>query len=214
MRPPEDWRRARATLLIAAVTVGAWVLADMLGRDYWAAIWGGFIPARLAADVGPGAALAPVWLTPLTATLVHAGILHLAFNMVVLLFCGRPVENVLGAPSLVALYVLGAYAAAAGQYVLNPGDANPMVGASGAISAVLGAYAMLFGRNRVRVANAKLAVWVNALWLMVAWVGLNILMQFAATSLDLGLAVGAHLGGFLVGLLLARPLLLFRWRKA
>ena len=54
-----------------------------------------------------------------------------------------------------------------------PAAMAPMIGASGAISAVLGAYAMLFGRNKVKVANPTLALWLNALWLMAAWVGLN-----------------------------------------
>ena len=91
-----------------------------------------------------------------------------------------------------------------------------MVGASGAISAVLGAYAMLFGRNRVKVANPTLALWLNALWLAAAWVGLQLLIV-GITVRDRAapaIAIAAHIGGFLAGLLLAKPLLLLRYRDA
>jgi len=117
--------------------------------------------------------------------------------------------------NLIILYVAGAYAAAAGQYLMNPLELAPMIGASGAISAVIGAYAMLFGKNRVRVANPKLALWLNALWLLAAWVGLQIVMGIVfRTGPGILVAVGAHIGGFLAGLLLARPLLLWRYRNA
>jgi membrane associated rhomboid family serine protease len=86
---------------------------------------------------------------------------------------------------------------------------------------VLGAYAMLFGRNKVKIANPTLALWLNALWLMAAWVVLQIGMgialaggDFLASGEGIQIAVGAHIGGFLVGVLLANPLLLFRYRRA
>ena len=120
----------------------------------------------------------------------------------------------LGPAGLAIIYLIGAYAAAAAQYALGPTAAIPMVGASGAISAVLGAYAMLFGRNKVRVANQKLALWLNALWLMTAWVVLQVIVGLTFAAEGLLLAVGAHIGGFLAGVLLATPLLLFRYRKA
>jgi membrane associated rhomboid family serine protease len=90
----------------------------------------------------------------------------------------------------------------------------PMIGASGAVSAVIGAYAMLFGRNKVRVRDPRLALWLHALWLMAGWVALQLLIGFASGAEGLGIAVAAHIGGFLVGVLLARPLLRFRYRKA
>ena len=90
----------------------------------------------------------------------------------------------------------------------------PMVGASGAISAVLGAYAMLFGRNRVRSRIPALALWLNALWLAAAWIGLQLLIGFTFETAGARIAIAAHIGGFLVGLLLAKPLLLLRYRGA
>jgi membrane associated rhomboid family serine protease len=219
MRPPENWNKAKVTLGLVAVTVSAWLLAWLFGLGEWAAMGGGFTPAHLTSDAGGIAA--PFFLTPLTATLVHADFLHLLLNVVILAFCGRPVESVLGPVALGLLYLLGAYAAAAAQYAVNPLATTTMVGASGAISAVIGAYAILFGRNKVKLANQTLALWLNALWLMAAWVVLQfcIGVALAGSAFLFGgegiqVAVAAHIGGFMVGLLLATPLLLFRYRKA
>lgn len=212
MRPPETWRTARVTLGIAGLTVLAWFLAYWFGLSEAAARWGGFIPLDFGRDLE--IARAPEWLTPLTATLVHAGPVHLLFNMVIHVFCGRSVEGVLGGPALAALYLAGAYASAGAHYLMDPTDFVPMVGASGAISAVLGAYAMLFGRNKVKVADPRLALWLNALWLMAAWVGLQLIVGLLVARGGIQVAVAAHIGGFLAGVALAYPLLMFRYRKA
>jgi membrane associated rhomboid family serine protease len=218
MRLPDSWSKARVTLGVVAVTSFAWLAVTVLQVQDSAAVWGGFIPGRLP-FIGRDAGLAPFWITPLTATLIHAGFLHLLFNMVMLVFCGRPVEAVLGRLNFAIIYLLGAYAAAAAQYFANPDALAPMVGASGAISAVLGAYAMLFGRNKVKVASPRLAMLLNALWLLAAWIGLSLMLGIILQGGLLGgeaisLAVAAHIGGFLVGLALANPLLLFRYRRA
>jgi membrane associated rhomboid family serine protease len=214
MQLPQSWSSARATLVIAGVTAALWLIVAGLGLDEQAAIWGGFIPARVGGEIG-GAVFAPVVLTPLTATLVHAGIVHLAFNLIVLLACGRAIEPILGKGGLIILYVLGAYAAAAAEYAVGPRALVPMIGASGAISAVIGAYAMLFGRNKVKVANPIVALWLHVLWLAAAWVGLQLMVGFAFVASGAGaIAVAAHIGGFIIGLALARPLLLLKWRGA
>jgi membrane associated rhomboid family serine protease len=214
MRPPEDGRRARVTLAIAGVTVLAFLLVGLASAGERAAVWGGFFPYRFGSDVFASGGAAPVWLTPLTATLLHGGLAHIFFNLLILLVCGRATENVIGPASIVILYVTGAYAAAAGHYVMDPQSINPMIGASGAVSAVIGAYAMLFGRNKVKVANPTLALWLNALWLIAGWIGLQLVIGIVSSRTDLNIAIGAHIGGFLVGLLLARPLLMVRYRKA
>ena len=216
MRPPEDWRRARVTLGLTIVTAVAWVILNIVPVNGGtlngaAALWGGFIPARIEASP-PG--FAPIWLTPLTATLVHANLVHLAFNLIIFAFCGRPTENVLGPVALAILYVVGAYAAAAAHYVLAPHDITPMIGASGAVAAVIGAYSMLFGRNKVKVSNPRLALLLNALWLMAAWVILQLIVGLTFASAGIQVAIAAHVGGFLVGVALAYPLLLLKYRKA
>ena len=65
-------------------------------------------------------AAVPAFLTPLTATLVHCGLLHLGFNMLMLVWCGRQVERVLGRTGLIVLYLVGAYAAAGAQWLADP----------------------------------------------------------------------------------------------
>ena len=156
-------------------------------------------PARVSGLVDD-AGSAPVWLTPLIATFIHANIIHLGFNLLILVFCGRPTEAVLGPVGFGLLYLLGAYAAAAVHYLIDPTAIGPMIGASGAISAVLGAYAILFGRNKVKVASPALAMWLNALWLMAAWVVLQLAVVYTFAGLGAAqIAIGAHIGGFLVG---------------
>ena len=213
MRTPDSWHTAQATVAIACLTAFAYLIVSTFQLEMWAIPMGAFVPGALGTDLG--FARVPFALTPLTATLLHAGIWHLAFNLLIFVFCGRAVEGAVGPVNLIILYVAGAYAAALGHYLMGPNQIVPMVGASGAISAVIGAYAMLFGKNRVRVANPTLALWLNVLWLMAAWVGLQLVMGivFSAGS-GLLLAVGAHIGGFIAGLALARPLLLWRYRKA
>lgn len=213
MRPPQNWQSARVTLVIAAVTALAWLIVVVTGQEQQAAALGGFIPGRLDTLHGAGLAVALV-VTPLTATLLHSGLVHIAFNILVLLFCGRLVETILGSRAMIVLYVVGAYVAALAHYLASPHDPAPMIGASGAISAVIGASAMLFGRNRVNVTNPILARWLHALWLLAAWIVLNLAMGYSFELEGVTIAVAAHIGGFLAGLALAKPLLLLRWRGA
>ena len=197
-----------ATTFITAATVACYVLVALSGREEAAWLLGGFIPARLAGFMLPDAL--PVWLTPLTTTLLHGGILHLAFNLVMLVFCGRMVEAVVGRAGFAILYLLGAYAAAAAQFFADRYDASPMIGASGAISAVFGAYALLYGRPRGFANHPKLGMAVNVLWLAAAWIGVQFLMGIAFAEIGMGIATAAHVGGFLAGLILLRPLMMIR----
>lgn len=204
--------RPTATLMLAGMTAAAFLII-MLGRlDDAAALGLGFIPARLSI-AAPWPAL-PVWLTPLSATLVHAGFLHLVMNLLLLAWCGREVERVLGPGPVVILYVAGAYAAAAGQYVLDPLAEYPMIGASGAISALVGAFALSFSRPRPIVRSFRLNRALNTLWILVAWVVLQWMTAFLLGMQGVMVATGAHVGGFIAGLILQKPLLLWRYRRA
>ena len=215
MRPPESWARARVTLAIAGAAALVAFVLWRLDIQEAGVIWGAFIPVRVG-GAELSFALAPTYLTPLTSAFLHASILHLVLNLIILLFCGRAVENIIGPVGLLVLFVAGAYAAAAVQYATDSDSLVPMIGASGAVSAVVGTYAMLFGRNRVRVKDPRLALWLNALWLAAGWVALQLLVGFAINSgmQGGGVAIAAHIGGFLAGLLLAKPLLLLRYRRA
>ena len=202
-----------ATNVIAIVTALAWVIALVIGKSEQAALALGFIPARLSGVVVPWPAV-PTILTPLTATLVHSGLIHLGFNLRVFVWCGAAVERVLGITGLLVLYVVGAYAAALAQWGVDPSGTVPMVGASGAISAVIGAFALSFGRAKRITASPTLNRWINAAWLMAAWIVLQLMMGWLAGGQGYLLATPAHVGGFAVGLVLQRPLLLWRYRKA
>jgi membrane associated rhomboid family serine protease len=202
-----------ATNIIVALTVLAWIVAAVLdptGKVDYAL---GFVPARFSGFVIPFAT-APVFLTPLTATFVHSNLIHIGFNMLILLWCGTQVERILGGFGIIVLYVVGAYAAAAAQWVINPLATSPVIGASGAVSAVIGAYALSFGRAKAVTNNLWLNRWINVVWLMVAWVLLQMATTWLAGTRGVLVATAAHVGGFAAGLLLQRPLLLWKYRKA
>jgi membrane associated rhomboid family serine protease len=201
------------TNMIAVLTAVAWLLAVVTGQSENAQLALGFVPARLSGAVVPWPAL-PAVLTPLTATLVHAGLIHLGFNLLIFVWCGTAVERVLGKTGLIVLYLVGAYAAALAQWATDPMGTVPMVGASGAISAVMGAFALSFGRAKAFTNNLRVNRWINVVWLLVAWVVLQLMMGWLAGGQGYLLATPAHVGGFAAGLLLQRPLLLWRYRKA
>jgi membrane associated rhomboid family serine protease len=206
--------QAPATVAIIAATAAGSLLVLLAGSVELAAVLGGFLPARVGSLVIPaGHGAVPVWLTPLTATLIHGGPAHLLLNLLTLGFCGVFVEQALGWRALVALYAVGAYAAAAGQWAIGPAD-GPMIGASGAISAVLAAYALLFGKRQAPAIGPVPGRVVQLVWLAVAWVAIQLLVGIAGLGGAMPIAVGAHVGGFLAGLLLTRPLLLWRYRRA
>ena len=202
-----------ATAWIALVTAALWLAAFLFGLQDVAAYSMGFIPARLSGAVLVGPAV-PALLTPLTATLVHAGLLHLGLNVIILLWCGAQVERVLGAKSLVLLYVVSAYVAALAQWLIAPHSSVPMVGASGAISGVIGAFALSFGQHRQIVRSRSLNRALNALWLLAAWIVLQMMTGVLAGFQGMLVATPAHVGGFLAGLALQRPLLMWRYRDA
>ena len=215
----------RTTNGIALVTFLAFLVAFLPGWNGMLAYAAGFIPARvgepgLLDQAGLAIPVVPVIFTPLTATLLHGGWLHLGFNLIILLFCGRQVEWVMGGRPLLLLYGIGAYAAAAGQWLLGPDLVIPMIGASGAISAVIGAYALLFSSRKVRSWGPIPAGAVRMLWLGAGWVFLQFLIGLATglggNSLGTGnnaVAIGAHIGGFIAGMLLTRPLLRKRFPR-
>jgi membrane associated rhomboid family serine protease len=215
--------RQPVTDSIVIITALAWLAAVVLGLSTIMPFAGGFIPALFGATE-PDAVKAlaesglswriPADLTPLSATLIHGGFGHVAMNVLTMLFCGRVVEKVLGGWSVLFLYVVGAYAAASAHYFANAGQIIPMVGASGAISAVVGAYAMLFSRSRAKRIGPIPAHYVHALWLAVAWTALQWLVGVALLTTGQNIAVAAHIGGFLAGLMFARTLLAMRYRDA
>ena len=204
-----------ATLAITALTALAWLVAAVtLGASSdEAALALGFIPDRVLGAPVPWVAL-PVFLTPLSATLVHQGLVHVGFNLLIFFWCGQAVERVLGRAGLITLYFVGAYLAALGQWLAYPTSVVPMIGASGAISAVIGAFSLSFGRPKQFTRSPRANRWINSAWLLVAWIVLQLMMGLLAGAQGILLAWPAHVGGFIAGLLLQRPLLLWKYRHA
>ena len=126
----------------------------------------------------------------------------------------RAPAHPIGGPGLLFAYVVGALVAALSQFIVEPGSPIPMVGASGAISALFGLYALFFGAPKQVTRNQKLNRWLHVAWLLVAWVVLQWMAGYLAGGEGVMLATPAHIGGFIAGLLLQRPLLLWRYRKA
>lgn len=205
-------RTARLTISITVVTALAWIAAQLFDVQNWVAEQAGFIPLRFAGRTS--GFVVPEWLTPFTATLVHGDAMHIIFNMIMLVYCGRAIEQVLGALPVAILYFSGAIASACAQYLVNPASPVPMIGASGAISAVVAVYALLFSQNEVKAIGPIPSHWVRALWLAAGWTGVQWLLSYATSRGSYQIATAAHVGGFLIGLALARPLLAMRYRNA
>ncbi|OWV33868.1 hypothetical protein B5C34_10605 [Pacificimonas flava] len=162
------------------------------------------IPARLTGYLTLVDAAVPAILTPLSMTFVHGGFGHLALNMVFLVFVGRFVEPLLGTARFLTLYFVSAVAGAMLETALAPESVVPHVGASGAISGVFAAHAMIFGRRRGNQTERN-----RALQLAAVWIGLQLLIGFVFNSGadgTGGIAIWAHVGGFVAGLILALPL--------
>jgi membrane associated rhomboid family serine protease len=144
----------------------------------------------------------PVYLTLLSSMFMHGGWLHLLGNMLFLWIFGDNVEHALGRLKYLAFYLAAGLVGSLAQIALDPDSLIPSLGASGAISGALGAYLVLFPSNRVLVQLVRSAVWVPALVVIGLWAVLqfvNGIGQIATTEQTGGVAYMAHIGGFVVG---------------
>ena len=145
-----------------------------------------------------------------TAMFVHAGIVHLAGNMLFLWIFGDNVEDRLGHGRFIAFYLMCGFAAAIAQTMLNPNSLVPMVGASGAIAGVMGAYLVLYPHSRILMlfplppfVFELPAVFFLVMWFLVQFLnGVNQLPIFERNAISGGVAFWAHVTGFVAGLLL------------
>ncbi|QDP18523.1 rhomboid family intramembrane serine protease [Sphingomonas xanthus] len=205
-------RLKSATVGIGLVTLATSLLALFGGLGLFVTSFG-FIPARLSGLIHWPDAL-PAWITPLSSALIHGGWTHLIVNMAMLLFIGAHVERIIGGAGLLMAYVVGALVAALSQYAVDPSSPVPMVGASGAISALFGLYALFYGRQKRLLSSAVLNRAMHVAWLLATWIVLQWMAGMIAGAEGVMLATPAHIGGFIAGLLLHRPLLMWRYRKA
>ncbi|HEU4827813.1 MAG TPA: rhomboid family intramembrane serine protease [Gemmatimonadales bacterium] len=168
----------------------------------------GRLPEGFLLPIAPGAACRigaePAWYTPLTSMFLHGGWLHLIGNMWFLWVFGNNVEDSMGRVRYVVFYLLCGLAAAGVQALLDPASPIPMVGASGAISGVMGAYVLLYPRVQVHMLVVLVIIItrirVPAFLMLGYWFLLQLLGGAAtAGSEEGGVAFWAHVGGFLAG---------------
>ena len=227
----ETQRTPVVTMALIALNAVAWLLVQGAGSMQALAVSVcdlGLIPGELTLSVPPGTrfpmgeGLACVTepgrqtTNLITSMFLHGSWMHLLGNMWFLWLFGNNIEDSMTRPRFIAFYLLSGFAAALAQVVANPSSAIPMVGASGAISGVMGAYLVLFPRVRVYT-MIPLGFFFHSMalpaWVMLIYWGF---LQLAGGVTSIvseqtgGVAFWAHLGGFLAGVVLVK---LFENRK-
>ena len=204
------------TCLLIAANVAVFLLTAFGPAGLEASILHyGAVPYELThpgQTAGYGVERASPWLALLFSMFLHGGFLHLAGNMLYLWIFGNNVEDALGPVRFLLFSLLGGLAAGLSHTLLNPASKAPMIGASGAVAAVLAAYAYLFPRARVHTL-VFLIVYIRVIPVPAILVlGLWFVLQLVNAGAGGGVAWFAHIGGFLAGLLLI--LLLARKKPA
>jgi membrane associated rhomboid family serine protease len=175
----------------------------------------GVIPAALLGDkpLPPELAMVPPTLTVFTSMFMHGGWMHLIGNMLYLWIFGNNIEDAMGHVRFVVFYLLCGIAAVFAQALPNMESTIPMIGASGAISGVLGAYLLLFPRAHVLVLVPlgffTRTMYLPAMVVLGFWFLLQLINSALADPGQGGVAFGAHIGGFIAGMVL---LPLFKYR--
>ena len=164
----------------------------------------GAIPAAVfgLAERAPEIAAVPASLTLLTSMFVHGGFMHLAGNMLFLWVLGDNVEDAMGHERFVVFYLLSGLAAALTHAGLDPASKIPMVGASGAISGVIGAYLILHPRAPIKTLVLRMIVYLPAWTVLGLWFGFQLLNVAMTPKGSGGVAWWAHIGGFVAGAIL------------
>ncbi len=224
LRPP------LMTYLILAGMWGAWILVQGMGLNELQLARSvcnlGMLPGELTGMAAVGSSIPlgegvscvvdsdPVnWLTPLTSMFLHGGWGHIIGNSLFFWVFGNNIEDSMGRVRFVIFYLLCGLVAAGAHVLTQPGSPVPTVGASGAISGVMGAYLLLYPRVRVNmlfifviiVRVIPLPAWVVLLWWFALQVvsGLPTLLDPSPENVG-GVAVWAHVGGFAAGVLLVK----------
>jgi membrane associated rhomboid family serine protease len=217
----ETVRTPIITIALIAINVLVWMVVQRAGREPWVAATVcnlGLVPGELTlrASVGDSFPLgqglscvvdpgrAPEHI--LTSMFLHGGWMHLLGNMWFLWLFGNNIEDSMGRVRFVLFYLICGVAAAAGQVLSDPESIIPMVGASGAISGVMGAYIVLYPRVRVYTLVTFIFITSIALpaWVMLGyWMFLQVIGGFGAST-EGGTAFWAHIGGFIAGVVLIK----------
>jgi membrane associated rhomboid family serine protease len=215
--PLRDDIRARRVPLVTVGLIGACLAVFLLQQGLGEAAQQraiyrfGMIPAVLtgSAQLEGDLKALPAPLSLVTSMFLHGGWLHLLGNMLYLWIFGNNVEDRLGHGRFALFYLVCGLAAAAAQILPAPASTIPMIGASGAISGVLGAYLVLFPHARVLVLvpfSLMFLHHIRAVWLLAIWLAIQLVSALTGPADEGGVAWWAHVGGFAAGALLALPL--------
>ena len=185
--------------------------ADGLRLTIFFLTWG-FIPRELTEGIAYESFITagdidtpvPTWGTLVTSMFIHGGLLHLAGNMMFLWVFGANLEARLGYVWYVLFYFVTGVLAALCHWVVESGSPVPLVGASGAIAGVMGAYLMLYPRNRINslvIFYFITVIRLSAFWLLGFWFALQLLQALLTfgVSAQVSVAFWAHVGGFVAG---------------
>jgi membrane associated rhomboid family serine protease len=223
VRPP-----VMTILLLATIGV-VWVVVQGAGFDQIALAMSvcnlGLVPGELSGAAALGTSIPltrdlvcvvdadPLnWATPVISIFLHGGWAHLLGNALFFWVFGNNIEDVMGRGRFVLFFLVCGVAAAAAHVLVQPGSPVPTVGASGAVSGIMGAYLLLFPRVRVRMLFifmnffkiSPVPAWLVLLW----WLGLQVVLGLpdlaGAGDMGGGVAVWAHVGGFVAGVALIR----------
>ena len=188
------------TIFIIAINVVVFLM-ELAGGQSFIERWA-VVPAEIASGAG--------YVTILTAMFMHAGLAHIAGNMVFLWAFGPQIEDAMGSIRYAVFYLLGGLIATVAQVVVAPASTIPNLGASGAIAAVLGAFLITYPRDRIRTL-IFLGWFINitvipALILVGLWFLIQLFSALGAlaTVQSGGVAYMAHVGGFIFGMLTCR----------
>jgi len=170
----------------------------------------GVIPTVLTggADMPPALAMANPFVTLISYQFLHGGFMHLAGNMLYLWVFGDNVEDAMGHARFLAFYLICGVLAALAQVAFNPAETTPLIGASGSISGVLGAYLILHPKARVLVPIIFIPLYLPAWLLLIFWFGFQFYAAFGAPAAE-NVGWWAHIGGFIAGAVL---IFVFRYK--
>ena len=206
INPTERFAIVTLLLIVSNVAVFFYELTlDQAGRELFVSSYA-LIPARLFSPTGLNDWSLTVAATILTSMFLHGGIPHIAGNMLYLWIFGNNVEDDTGRLRFLLFYLLCGTAAALTHAFANKSSVIPMIGASGAVSGVLGAYVLLYPRVRV-VTLVFLGFYIRtieipALIVLGSWFVIQFLSVLSAASANGGIAWHAHVGGFVAGMML------------
>lgn len=194
------------TLIVLCVGIFLWQFSAGFDGQQQIIYHLGVIPAVLFGYAELQQAWVPAYATVFTSMFLHGGWMHLIGNMLYLWVFGNNIEAAMGHVRFIVFYLLCGVAAVMAQGLPDTDSAIPMVGASGAISGVLGAYLLLYPRARVTVVVPIIIILktfrIPALVVLGLWFAMQLFSVLTTDSSEGGVAFGAHIGGFVAGVVL------------